>query len=74
MGLYESPPNVHGVTYVIDQSEIFLAMNGRDFELYMVASNIIPVKRAAAIGTKLVRRLMADEKRLFLSSPLTWRE
>lgn len=74
MGLLESPPNVHGVTYIAEESEIFLAMNGRDFELYMVASNVIPIKQAAALGTKLVRRLMADEKKLFLSSPLTWKE
>jgi hypothetical protein len=24
---------VHGVTYIVEGSEIFLAMNGRDFEL-----------------------------------------
>ncbi len=74
MGLMESPPNVHGVTYIAEETEIFLAMNGRDFELYMVVSNVIPVKQAAALGTKLVRRLMSDEKQLFLSSPLTWHE
>lgn len=33
MGLLESPPNTHGVTYIVEGSEIFLAMNGRDFEL-----------------------------------------
>jgi hypothetical protein len=33
IGLLESPPNVHGVTYIVEGSEIFLAMNGRDFEL-----------------------------------------
>jgi hypothetical protein len=31
--LAESPPSVQGVTYVIDGSELFLAMNGREFEL-----------------------------------------
>jgi hypothetical protein len=40
----------------------------------MVTSNNIAVKRAAAIGTKLVRGLMADEKTLFLTNPLTWKE
>jgi len=74
MGLLESPPNVHGVTYIADEAEIFLAMNGRDFELYMVVSNVVPIKQAAALGTKLVRRLMADERKLFLSSPMTWKE
>lgn len=74
MGLMESPPNVHGVTYIAEETEIFLAMNGRDFELYLVVANAIPVKQAAALGTKLVRRLMSDEKQLFLTSPLTWKE
>ena len=74
MGLAESPPNVHGITYILDGSEIFFAMNGRDFELYMAVSNTISVKHAAALGTKLVRRLMADETKLFLTSPLTWKE
>lgn len=73
IGLVASPPNIHSVTYCVEGNEIFLAMNGRGFELYMVTSNSIPVKRAAGIGSKLVRRLQADEKKLFLSNPLTWR-
>jgi hypothetical protein len=76
MGLMESPPNVHGVTYIAEEKEIYLGMNGRDFELYMVVStgNGIAIKQAAALGAKLVRQFMSDEKQLFLSSPLTWRE
>jgi hypothetical protein len=33
IGLLESPPNVYGVTYILEGTEIFMAMNGRDFEL-----------------------------------------
>lgn len=33
MGLAESPPNIHGVTYTAEDNKIFLAMNGRGFEL-----------------------------------------
>jgi hypothetical protein len=33
IALLESPPNVHGVTYIVEGTEIFLAMNGRDFEV-----------------------------------------
>jgi hypothetical protein len=33
IGLLESAPNAHGVTYIVEGSELFLAMNGRDFEL-----------------------------------------
>ncbi|CAJ1950522.1 unnamed protein product [Cylindrotheca closterium] len=72
IGLAESPPNVHGITYIVDGDEIFLGMNGRDFEFYMTIRNSVPIKKAAAIGTKLVRRLKADEKDLFLTNPLTW--
>jgi hypothetical protein len=73
IGLMESPPNVHGVTYIVEGDEIFVAMNGRDFELYMVTSKSMPIKQAAGIGTKLVRRLKADERQLFLINPLTWK-
>lgn len=31
--LTESPPSVQGVTYVIDGPDLFLAMNGREFEV-----------------------------------------
>ena len=31
--LVESPPEIQGVTYVMDGSELFLAMNGREFEV-----------------------------------------
>jgi len=33
IGLLESPPNDHGVSYIVEESKIFLAMNGRGFEL-----------------------------------------
>lgn len=72
IGLAESPPNVHGITYIMDGDEIFLGMNGRDFELYMTIRNTVPIKQAAAIGTKLVRRLKVEEKDLFLTNPMTW--
>jgi len=70
----ESPPNVHGIKYIVDNSKIFFAMNGRDFELYMVVSSSTHVKHAAALGTKLVRRLTAADTKLFLTTPLTWKE
>jgi hypothetical protein len=31
--LVESPPEIRGITYAIDGSELFLAMNGREFEV-----------------------------------------
>ena len=108
IGLLEAPPNnSHGVTYILDGNETFLAMNGRDFELYvvysvglyfwntmkiisisqnclsasrslvdryMVSPSSIPIKRVAVLGARLVRRLKADEKSLFLSNPPTWKD
>jgi len=41
---------------------------------YLVASNALPVQQTAALGAKLVRRLIADEDTLFLSQPLTWKD
>jgi hypothetical protein len=41
---------------------------------YMVTPSTIPLKRAAALGARLVRRLMAEEKKLFLTNPLTWKD
>jgi hypothetical protein len=74
IGLHESPPyNKDGLSYIVEGEEIYLAMNGKHFELYMVTPSNIPVKRAATIGTKLVREIIRDERILFLSKPLTWR-
>lgn len=75
IGLHESPPyNKDGLSYIVEGEEIYLAMNGKHFELYMVTPSNIPVKRAATIGTKLIREIIRDEKILFLSKPLTWRD
>eukprot|EP00978_Attheya_sp_CCMP212_P011310 scaffold27876_cov51-Attheya_sp.AAC.3 len=74
MCLMESPPNVHGVTYVLDGSELFVGLNGRDFELYAVLPGTIPPRNGTALCARLVRRLMQDETELFLDNPLTWDE
>jgi SAM-dependent methyltransferase len=74
MGLIESPPcTVDAITYILEGDQTYLGMNGKDFELFLVVTSDISVKRAAAIGTKLVRGIMSEEKRVFLSKPLTWR-
>ena len=70
--LLESPPNVHGCTYVLDGSELFIAINGRDFELYATLPGKIPPRSGTAYCARLVRRLMNDEGRLFLAYPHTW--
>lgn len=74
MRMTESLPNVHGISYILDGTELFLAMNGRDFELYLMFSSKVPVKKAASLGAKLARRLFADEKKIFLMTPLVWKD
>ena len=71
--LLESPPNVHSVTYLQEDNELlFVGLNGRYFELYATLPATIPPKTGTAYCARLVRRLMGDERILFLSSPPTW--
>ncbi|KAL7539738.1 hypothetical protein ACHAXR_009550 [Thalassiosira sp. AJA248-18] len=71
--LLESPPNVHSVTYLQEDNEwLFIGLNGKFFELYATLPAIIPPKTGTAYCARLVRRLMGDERILFLSNPLTW--
>ena len=72
--LLESSPCVHGVTYVQENNEwLYVGVNGRFFELYATFPGIISPKTGAAYCARLVRKLMGDEKILFLTNPLTWR-
>jgi hypothetical protein len=71
--LLESPPCVHGVTYVQENNEwLYVGLNGRFFELYATLPGIIAPKTGTAYCARLVRTLMGDERTLFLSNPLTW--
>ena len=71
--LLESPPNVHSVTYMQDDNEwLFVGLNGKFFELYATLPATIPPKTGTAYCARLVRKLMGDERMLFLSHPLTW--
>jgi len=75
IGLTESAPyNSDGLSYIMEGDFLFLAMNGKNFELYMVTPKQISIKKAATLGTKLVREITLDEKTLFLSKPLTWQD
>ena len=74
MRLLENPASVHGISYILDGLDLFLVMNGRDFELYLVLSSTVPIKKAALSGAKLARRLFADEQKLFLMRPLVWKD
>lgn len=70
--LLESPPNVHSVTYLQEDDWLFIGLNGKFFELYATLPASLPPKTGTAYCARLVRRLMVDERTLFLSNPLTW--
>ena len=71
--LLESPPNVHGVTYLQEDNEwLYVGLNGKFFELYATLPATVKPREGTAYCARLVRKLMGDERILFLSNPLTW--
>ena len=71
--LLELPPDVHSVTYIQEDNQwLYVGLNGKYFELYATLPATISPKTATAFCARLVRRLMGDERILFLSNPLTW--
>lgn len=71
--LLESPPNVHGVTYLQEDNEwLYVGLNGKFFELYATLPATVKPREGTAYCARLVRKLMGDERLLFLSNPLTW--
>ena len=71
--LIESPPNVHGVTYLQEDNEwLYVGLNGKFFELYATLPATVKPREGTAYCARLVRKLMGDERILFLSNPLTW--
>jgi hypothetical protein len=72
--LLESAPNFEGFTSTCDDNYLHVGINGDSFELFLtVASQDVSVKQAAALGAKLVRRLLLDKHQLFLCNPLVWK-
>lgn len=41
---------------------------------YLVFSNTLPVKQAATLGARLVRKLLLEKAAFFLASPLSWKD
>ncbi len=70
--LLELPPMLHSLTYVQEDKWLFIGLNGKFFELYATLPASIPTKTGTAYCARLVRRLMGDERSLFLSNPITW--
>ncbi|CAB9515563.1 fusion protein MON1 homolog A [Seminavis robusta] len=58
--------------YIVDGSELFLAMNGSGYEFYAVLPSTTSIREAEASATKLLRRLVADQKSLFLTKLMCW--
>jgi hypothetical protein len=70
--LFEKRPLVNGISYLIKGSEMFIAINGKDCELYAVLSSTISVTVGASICARLIGKLLADRNILFLESIRTW--
>ena len=73
MELTESVPQAHGMTYVIEEKLLFLAMNGKGFELYAIFPSSVPIQDATTSAATLARALVAESGKLFLTEPLTWK-
>jgi len=70
--LLESPPfPFHGVTYILESTEMFMGLNGDDFELYVTLPATLLPKDGALLCAKLIRRIISDRKILFLEVPFT---
>lgn len=73
MELTESVPQAHGMTYVIEEEFLFLAMNGKGFELYAIFPSSVPIQDATTSAAMLARTLVAESGKLLLTEPLTWK-
>jgi hypothetical protein len=74
MKITESCPETNGITYAVSETELFFAINGRGFELYAISPSTLSIKQAASSGAKLARAILSKSRRLFLTSPLTWKD
>lgn len=72
--VFEPESPLQGITYILDESELFMALSGSNFLLMAVLPATTEIKVGAASCAKLVRHLMRDERHLFLGKPLTWRQ
>jgi Second Longin domain of FUZ, MON1 and HPS1/First Longin domain of FUZ, MON1 and HPS1 len=73
MKLVESIPDTNGISYINDGKFLFLAMNGKSFELYCTFPASIQVNDATSAASLLAKSLVADSGKLFLLEPLTWK-
>mmetsp|Transcript_49136 Transcript_49136/g.59278 ORF Transcript_49136/g.59278 Transcript_49136/m.59278 type:complete len:602 (-) Transcript_49136:248-2053(-) len=71
-GIFKEAPKIHGVTYMTDGYEMFMALNGKNFELYAVLPSMISPPNATSLCARLIRKLMSDEHMFLITKPLTW--
>ena len=71
--ILESSPFIQGMTYIIDQHELFLALNGHDFLFLTVLPKTMDLSSSIASCTKMIHQIKKDQLNLFLGKPLTWR-
>jgi hypothetical protein len=68
----ESSANFERAVHMVQNRKTFMALNGQDHELYFTLEGLISVKDAAALGSKLMHKLVADDDLLFLNRSPTW--
>jgi hypothetical protein len=73
MKFVESIPVTNGISYIIDENFLFLAMNGKSFELYCTFPSAVQINDATSSASLLAKTLVADSGKLFLLEPLTWK-
>lgn len=75
---YMPASSLQGLTYILDESELFIGMNGvlncKSFVLMAVLPATVDITEAATSCAKMVRQIIREESNLFLVKPLTWRQ
>lgn len=81
MSFVEAPARTQGASYLVDGEKLFLALNGKDYEVYLMIqtgateqneTSFLP--EAVNMATQLVCHIQADDKNLIMTNPLTWKD
>lgn len=66
-------PPVNSISYSIQGSNMYIAINAKDCEMYAVLSSTISITSGASMCARLIGKLLSDRNVLFLDSIKTWR-
>ena len=65
-------PPVNSISYSIHGSNMYIAINAKDCEMYAVLSSTISITSGASMCARLIGKLLSDRNVLFLDSIKTW--